>query len=157
MKKIPLTQGFFALVDDEDFERVNIYKWTLQKGKRNYAYRFDYSNRKRTKVFLHRFIMRTLPEMSVDHIDGDGLNNQKANMRNCNQQQNCFNQRPRQNCSSKYKGVSWDKNTQKWSSYIHFNREKKNLGSFDSDIAAARAYDRAAMSVFGEFAQLNAV
>jgi len=158
MKQIPLTQGKHAIVDDDDFEEIGKFKWTIQRdGRHSYAYRRDYSGGTGVKVFLHRTIMKTPAGMCVDHIDGDGLNNQKTNMRNCENRQNVRNQIPRENCTSIYKGVCWHKQMCQWAASINPNRTKKHLGLFNSEEAAARAYNAAAIRYFGEFARLNAV
>ena len=93
--------------------------------------------------------------MVVDHIDGNGLNNRKSNLRICTKAQNVHNSRPRTNTSSKYKGVFWNKANKKWSATIHKGDKWTYIGGFDDEKEAARAYDRKAAEFFGEFAYLN--
>ena len=91
----------------------------------------------------------------VDHIDGNGLNNRKSNLRVCTQAQNSLNSRPRRNSSSRYKGVSFYKRDKIWQAQIFYNFRTINIGRFDDEIEAALAYDRKAAELFGEFAYLN--
>jgi len=90
----------------------------------------------------------------VDHIDGNGLNNTRANLRICTYQQNVCNCKSRGG-DSKYKGISWDKRSKKWRAKIRYNSKDKHLGVFEDEIEAAREYDREAAKLFGEFAYLN--
>ncbi len=158
MKYIELTQGKRAIVDDEDFERINRWKWFANKMRDGTYYAG------RTKIFadgsklhlkMHRIIMNAPRSVQVDHRDHDTLDNRKLNMRLCTSAQNAANRRPGNNGSSKYKGVSWWKRGEKWQSYIKHNYKKRWLGYFVNEIDAARAYDVAAKRLFGEFAWLN--
>lgn len=135
------------------------YKWHVLKGKNTYyAGRVVYVpkeervNGKRQKTIrMHRDVLKV--SQLIDHIDGNGLNNQKNNLRLCDVHQNAMNSRKPKNKSSKYKGVCKIKN--KWYSAISYNGEVFRLGSFDSELHAALAYDRAAREYFKEFARLN--
>lgn len=104
---------------------------------------------------MHREIMNAPKGMVVDHIDGNGLNNRKSNLRICTQAQNNLNSRPKRNCSSRYKGVSFYKRDKIWQVQIFHNSRTIFLGRFDDEIEAALAYDRKAAELFGEFAYLN--
>ena len=157
MKKIPLTLGKFALVDDEDYDWLSQWKWHALKARNTY-----YAQRsapigggKYKNLRMHREIMKTPETLYTDHIDGDGLNNQKANLRFCTLQQNQFNRSPERNCSSNFKGVSWKKSGQKWLATITVNKRLKHIGVFTSEIEAAKAYDNVAKEAYGEFARLN--
>jgi len=152
-KEIPLTQGKVAIVDDEDFERLSQYKWCYATV--GYAVRFEQVNGKRRGVFMHRQIMQPPKDLEVDHINGDKLDNRRSNLRIVTRQQNRFNERPRKGTSSKYKGVSWYKQTRRWEAYIKINGKKKRIGYFNDEIEAALAYDRAARELFGEYAKTN--
>jgi len=103
---------------------------------------------------MHRFIMKPPDDLVVDHIDGNGLNNTRANLRICTYQQNIFN-RKGWGKDSKYKGVSWDKRSKKWRAKIRYNSKDKHLGVFEDEIEAAKEYDKEAAKLFGEFAYLN--
>lgn len=154
MKEIKLTQGKVALVDDEDFESLNAYKWCASKHHNTfYAVRTTIRvGGKQTKVRMHWDIM---DGKSIDHIDHDGLNNQRANLRFCTNSQNLMNTRKQDNTSSVYKGVSWYKRTGKWLAQIQINNKGISLGYFDSEIDAAKAYNNKAIEFFCEFANLN--
>lgn len=152
MKQIPLTQGQFTLVDDEDFEYLNQFKWHALKAKNTY-----YATRKikRKIIWMHREILKlTDIKIMADHKDGNGLNNQKSNIRPCDFYQNNKNQKPRKG-TSKYKGVSWRKSRNKWVIHITINGKQKHVGSFSNEIEAAKAYDEMAKLHYGEFAYLN--
>jgi len=148
-KSIPLTQGKMALVDDEDFDKLNQYKWCFDG-----QYAQSKIGNKTTR--MHRVIFDS-PQ--VDHVDGDGLNNQRSNLRACNHTQNQMNSVKRKSLSiklsSKYKGVSWHKQTEKWRARIQTSQGCLYLGLFEVEEDAARAYDEAAKENFGEFARLN--
>ena len=146
-----MTQKKFAIVDAEDYERVNRYKWCVSaKGNTIYAYRKDHGK----NVYLHQFLMKPPKGMVVDHIDGNGLNDRKSNLRVCTKQQNLCNRGPIVR-SSQFKGVHFCKWTQKWYATIRHGGVTIRLGPFDDEVEAARAYDRKAYELFGEYAYLN--
>jgi len=152
LRRIKLTQGKFALVDDEDFEWLSQWKWYAQKSCNIfYAKTHIYKNDKRTTIGMHSLLLNA---KQIDHKDGNGLNNQKENLRACTHSQNQMNMRPIGG-SSKYKGVCWYKRYKKWRSQIRVNGKKIHLGYFDSEEDAAGAYDDAAKIIFGEFARFN--
>jgi hypothetical protein len=155
MKEIPLTRGLVALVDDEDYKLVSSFKWSASKHGRNwYAIASVNSCGKRETFSMHRFLCGW-PE-GVDHRDGNGLNNQRHNLRPAGQRQNQRNRLKTASAStSQYKGVSWKKKPKRWLARISVYGEIKWLGRFKDEIAAARAYDAAARELFGEFAALN--
>ena len=158
MKAIPLTQGKVALVDDEDFEWLSKWKWYAWKSKNGwYAMHNKWSPKaKKQKIIrMHRFILGTKKDQEVDHKDHNGLNNQRTNLRSCTHLENCMNQRPRKDCSSKYKGVHWRKSCKKWQCRIACHGKQHHLGYFKSEYDAALQYDIAAQFFFGEFALLN--
>ena len=151
VRYVPLTKGKFAIVDAEDYERVRRYLWCASgSGKRMYAYRNDHGK----TIAMHRFLTNCPKGMVVDHIDGNGLNNRQSNLRVCTQQQNLYNSRPKGR-SSKYKGVCRDRAKNKWVVYVRHNGRNILVGRFDDEIEAARAYDRKAFELFGEYAYLN--
>ena len=130
---------------------VSQFKWCVAFGKGN-KYAQAWANGKR--ILLHKYL--TSFNMT-DHKDGNGLNNQRSNLREATREQNQMNQRPRVNTTSKYKGVFWNKLTGKWESKVIAYGNIKRLGAFDSEIDAARAYNESAKEMQGEFAYLNAV
>jgi len=157
MKRIPLTLGKFALVDDEDYGWLSQWKWHALKARNTYyAQRsVPLGNGKYKNLRMHREVVKTPQGLFTDHIDGDGLNNQKANLRFCTLQQNQFNRSPRKNCTSKFKGVSWKKSDKKWVAKINIDKKVTHIGFFTDEVEAAKAYDRMAREVYGEFARLN--
>jgi len=156
MREIPLTQGKMALVDDRDFEWLSQWKWCACKGRTTYyAIRGWQQNGKMRIVQMHRAILNPHSGIEADHINGDGLDNRRTNLRTCTSSQNHANSRKRANCSSLYKGVSWYKRKRKWYSCISVKGRTRALGYFDDEQEAARVYNHAAISVFGEFARLN--
>ena len=106
-------------------------------------------------IELHTFLMNTPIGFEIDHRDRNGLNCTRKNMRIATRSQNQINRGPQKNNTSGYKGVTWDKQSQKWKAQIKINRAKKHLGDFDNPITAAHAYDSAAYELFGDFAYLN--
>ncbi len=158
MKKIPLTQGKYALVDDEDYDYLNQWKWYAAKGNSTYyAFRGTKTKKGQRTVRMHRVIMNTSKRQEVDHIDHNGLNNQRSNLRNCTFKQNQANKIKKKNCYSKYKGVYWFNKVKKWASYIRINGVLKYLGTFSSEIEAAKTYNNEAKKTQGEFACLNLI
>jgi hypothetical protein len=158
-RKIPLTQGKFAIVDPEDYERLSKYRWHLSKSATNsYAARLQRvrPGGPRRKIWMHREVIDIPEHMLCDHISGNGLDNRKANLRPATVSQNlCNRQKTRSKTCSKYKGLEWDKIQRKWKARIHYNGQKIYLGSFAREIDAAKAYDDKAAVLFGEFARLN--
>jgi hypothetical protein len=159
MKKIPLTQGKFALVDDEDYNVLSKLKWHLQPNKKKeYAahsrsYSTKSGGRSCETILMHKFITG---RRGADHRDGNGLNNQKHNLRKATASQNNMNKgKMSVPCTSKYKGVSFYKITGKWVASICVKGKRYHLGYFDKEIDAARAYNKAALLYHGNFARLN--
>jgi hypothetical protein len=150
-REIKLTQGKVALVDDEDYELVSKYKWHAHRTWSGHWYAKTNSG----ALTMHRLIMRPQVDEEIDHIDGNGLNNQRANLRVCQSWQNKGNSEKSPGKSSKYKGVCWDKSRNKWIVHIHRENKQFFLGRFDDEREAAQAYDRAAKEHFGEFARTN--
>lgn len=159
MKSIPLTQGKVTLVDDEDYEYLNQWKWHTEKsdgGNTYYAVRnIQLGFKKRTTTKMHRVIMNTPTDMQVDHIDMNGLNNQRSNLRNVTQSQNQRNREVQRNNQTGYKGVGRTKNKRRFRARIKIGRQSIVLGYFLDAKEAALAYDEAAKKYHGEFARLN--
>ena len=155
MKKIQLANNKgVALVDDEDYDMLMQYKWHLSVN--IYAEANIKINNKWTTKRMHKFLINTPNKMEVDHIDGNGLNNQKSNLRIVTTSQNQMN-RKKQNGSSIYKGVYFDNNANKWCAQIYVNKKRIYLGLFINEKDAAIVYNEKAKELFGEFANLNEV
>lgn len=155
--KIKLTQGKFALVDDEDFEYLNQWKWFFNNG---YAVRQKHigminGKRKQEKVYLHREVMKTPINLYTDHINHDTLDNRKSNLRICTNQQNSANMSKPKNNTTGFKGVYRSRN--KWRARIYVLKRGIGGGSYNTKEEAAKAYNLLALKYFGDFAQLNEV
>lgn len=147
----------YAKVDSEDYDWLNQWKWNAVKSKYTaYAVRYiPKSERVRQPVIqMHRLIVGAQEGFQVDHIDGDGLNNQRANLRIVTLQQNRWNRRSQPH-SSRYKGVSWLKGKKRWTATIRIQGRNKFLGLFFEEKEAAKAYDNKAREAFGEYAKTN--
>ncbi len=177
MKEIKLTKGKVALVDDEDFEYLNQWKWRALKGSSTYYAsmqtntRDEYGVYKQKITYMHRLLMNCSAVLHVDHMDHNGLNNQRSNLRNCTRGENQRNKRA--SGKSKYLGVtvidSWfgRKNksgvrkkhftTLKYVAHIMHNRKIEYLGRYNSEVDAAIAYNKAAVKYHKEFANLNII
>jgi len=149
VKRIPLTKGFYAYVDAEDYEWLSQWHWHAHAG--GYAARHE----KGKLIFMHRQIMQPPKGKVVDHINANGFDNTRANLRNITPQQNSCNRSKQVGTISIYKGVDYDKKSDLWYARIRFHKEYLYLGCFHTEIEAARAYDRKAVELLGEFARLN--
>ncbi len=156
-RRIYLDEGMYTIVDPQDFYEFGGYNWYAGgHGTKYYAMRtVENEEGKITTVRLHREIMRPAEGNVVDHRDGNSLDNRRENMREATQRENMYNRKKRKNTSSRYVGARYDKERGKWASEIKHNGKKYFLGRFDSEIAAAKAYDAAAKKYRGEFARLN--
>ena len=153
------------LVDEIDRDLLEGHKWHTHKNNRTH-----YAERKVPKAgggqatqLLHRVILsrvlgrELVSKEQVDHRNGNGLDNRRANLRLANRSQNQQNTKPRVGCSSVYKGVYWNKRAQKWRAYINLNGKQKSLGYFTCEIEAARVYNKACIELFGRFARPNLI
>lgn len=154
--ELALQHGQTALVDDEDYEKVSVYKWSAiwHRNTKRYQVR-GYVNGRMTGI--HRVIMDAPANLHVDHINGDPMDNRRCNLRLCNNQQNHQNMRKHRDGSSRYKGVSWLQSQRKWVAQIYVEGHNIVLGTFVDEKQAAQTYDEAAAKHFGEFAWLNSV
>lgn len=152
MKKIPLTQGKVALVDDCDYEYLSQWKWYADKRRNTFsATRNTYKDGKRTTIRMHRIItgkMGFQKQNQVDHINRNGLDNRRHNLREVSNKQNSENQGVRKNNTSGYKGVGWHKSTQKWRAYIKHDGQNIHLGLFDNIKDAIKARKEAEQNYF---------
>ena len=154
MKEIRLTKNKITIVDDMDYEKLNKYKWhTLSKKYTFYAVRKPKSG----VILMHREIMGLINKdnLQVDHKDGNGLNNQRSNLRICNNGQNQMNKGKQSNNTSGYKGVNYKKEKNKWQANIEFKGKLSFLGYFATKEEAAKVYDKKARELFDEFAKTN--
>jgi hypothetical protein len=174
-RRIPLTQGKFAIVDPQDYDRLRKYKWHVQKSVYTYYAVHSLTNGKnapRKNLQMHRLAMglampngiNVPPGFYCDHINHNGLDNRKANLRVVTHKQNVWHRRkfsgrafngfkkPSRSC---YKGVDWSKEMKRWRVRIRVNGKRIYLGSFEDEIAAAKAYDQAAKKYHGEHAGFN--
>jgi hypothetical protein len=152
MKTIPLTQGQFAIVDDEDFEELNKYKWCAIKRAYTFYAKRDVNGR---LIAMHRIILHCKEGLEVDHINGNGIDNRKENIRVCTKINNLRNRKRRTDSFCKYKGVYFNKRRKRWNAYITVDRKRISLKTFSNPIDAAIAYNTFAIKYFGEFAKLN--
>lgn len=160
MKRIPLTRGKYAIVDDVDFVSLRQWKWhAIFINGKWYAARREYPSRR--YIYMHRQILKAPKGLEADHRDENGLNNRRENIRLATHQQNNFNRGKRKTNSrgekprSKYKGISFDKARGKWSAELWLNGKKFFLGRFVKEIDAKKAYDVAAKKFHGQFIYSN--
>ena len=142
MKNIPLTRGQFAIVDDDMFEYISQWKWhALKQPHTYYAARNVTKNKKKETIWMHRIINKTSSDKKTDHINGNGLDNRKKNLRSATHQENMINCARWVEGSSKYRGVSWHCGNKKWYAQITVNYKNLYVGSFDTEKQAKLAYD----------------
>lgn len=155
MYMIPLTRNQVAIVDDADYALVAPYRWhCMAKG---YAARRLRVCEGSAIVLMHRIIMQAPTDLQIDHINGNKLDNRRSNLRLVTNQQNRFNQRPRKDNKTGYKGVCWNRRVGKFCAQIHHNHTNMLIGHYSTAIEAAHAYNRKAAELFGEYAYLNEV
>lgn len=158
-KEIPLTQGQVAIVDDEDYEWLMQWKWYAiyrKNAKLFYAGRTEKGHK--SILLMHRALLKPEPTELVDHVNRNGIDNRRSNLRVCTRSQNAANMK-RKSGSSEYKGVfrtrGRGKPGRKWAAQICVNYKIFNLGRFDTPEEAKAAYDKAALELFGEFARTS--
>lgn len=156
-EKIELTKGQYAIVDDEDYDYLNQWKWHAGESNGRFTARRTGKVEEKRKLFLlHRVIMNCPKDKVVDHINHNTLDNRKENLRICTQQQNVYNSRNiRDKLYSKHKGVSFNKSVNKYIAQIRVKKTLVHLGCFHKELDAAETYKEAAKTLHGEFACVN--
>lgn len=148
VKTIPVGDGLYAYVDAADFEWLNQWTWYLHG---EYAARFE----KRKWIFMHREIMKPPKGKIVDHKNRNKLDNTRDSLRVCTIRENACNRSKKRGSASRFMGVSYSKESDKWDARIAIQGKRRRLGLFVEEVDAARAYDRKAVELAGEFARLN--
>lgn len=157
MIEIILTKGYSAIIDESDFDLVSQHIWHVKIGKyTNYAMtNIKDGNGKSTTLAMHRLLF---PDCEVvDHIDKNGLNNQRHNLRPSTYSENNTSREWKNPGVSKYKGVSWDKKANKWIVQIQKDKIHYNLGRYENEEVAAIVYNKHAMQLHSKFAHLNKI
>jgi len=141
MRKIKLTKNQYALVDNDDYDFINKWKWYAMKQPNTYYACRDVRRRgKKRTLWMHRLINKTPRKLKTDHINGNGIDNRKKNLRTATHQQNMINSVRRKKLYSKYRGVTWHKRNQVWMAQITMNYKNVYLGDFKTEKAASNAY-----------------
>jgi hypothetical protein len=158
-RRIALSQGKFAIVDPEDHDRLSRHKWhTCNRNRTYYAIRGQWSPKlkKRLTIAMHREVIDVPDDLYADHINHNGWDNRKANLRPATAADNARNARyPKRSTSAKYRGVWFNKGRKRWRAAIRLNGKPIHLGYFRDEIDAGKAYDKAAKKHYGQFAILN--
>lgn len=150
--RIPLTRGHDAVIDKADHDLVKSFHWVaLSSGRRTYAVCREGGG----YLLMHRLITGAPDGLDVDHVDGDGLNNTRKNLRACSRSENIANTPRRSNNRSGFKGVSWHRGARKWRATIRQDGKQRHLGFFSDAKDAARAYDEVARELWGHHAYVN--
>ena len=157
-RRIKLTRGQYAIVDPEDFEQLNQYKWNCTHY--GYAMRAvsvgSGKGKKQAAVYMHAAVCPAPKGMITDHINRNPLDNRKANLRPATQKQNVWNRKfAKEGGRSRHNGIRWDKNRQKWQVRLTIDGRRESFGYYADEAEAAKAYDRVARQYRGEFAVLN--
>lgn len=157
-KTIPLSRGYVATVDDEDFEWLNQWKWRVSGSSERgllYAVYYFYEGKKKMCMRMHRVILglSLKDTMQGDHINGKSLDNRRSNLRLATNKQNCRNLGLGKNNKSGYPGVHWDKSRSKWMAFIKVDYHRKHLGRFDDFEEAVAVRKEAELYDFGDFAR----
>jgi hypothetical protein len=157
-RRIKLTRGKYAIVDVEDFERLNKYKWHCSPygyAKRS-VYRSDDRGKSQVDIYMHSVVCPAPTGMVTDHVNRNKLDNRKANLRPATRTQNNWNRNLKtENGKTRYHGISWKKDVKKWRVRLTINGRRQTFGYYADEVEAAKAYDRVAKKHRGQFAALN--
>lgn len=148
MREIPLTQGLVALVDDDDFEVLNKFKWVAARIKQTYYAVRNLPRENGKQTSMHRVILNTPDGMDTDHINGNGLDNRRENLRVVSHRGNAQNRHSKK--SSQYPGICWNKQKMKWQASIRINGQKHHLGYYRVEIHAYESYRKACIGIGAE-------
>jgi hypothetical protein len=149
---VTLTKGYTAVIDAADVSLVSGYNWQASvDGNTVYARRGDYSGQRLRTLRMHRVILAAADDLQVDHRNGDGLDNRRANLRTATKAQNMHNRRPNNNSTSAYKGVGFYKTSGKYRARIMVNGKQRTLGLFATPEAAHAAYCNASAELHGKY------
>jgi len=156
-RRIKLTRGQYAIVDPEDFERLNQYKWHCShRGYAKRAVPHAPAKGRQRLVGMHQELCPVPEGMVVDHINRNPLDNRKANLRPATRRQNTWNRKlTRKTRKTRYTGIHWDKRSRKWEVLVRIDGRNRGFGAYADEVEAAKAYDRVAKQHRGEFAALN--
>lgn len=161
MNYIELNQGQIAIVDNSDFEQLSQFTWYIKARSDGRGFYAETAQRLPSSgvhhMKMHRVLLGVPVGQRIDHIDGNGLNNQRANLRFCTASENGGNAQRNCNNKSGYKGVSWRQDCHRWRASITVKRRRFRIGHFLTPLEAALAYDTVAVKLYGEFARTNAV
>ena len=163
IRKIELSQGYYALVDASDYEELNKYKWSAKKCDKNYyVYREKYlgiekGKQKSLPIYMHRYLMglKKGDKRQVDHINHNTLDNRRCNIRIVTLSQNHMNRIKHKGHTSIYKGVHYFPRDNNWRAQIKGANRPIHIGYYKTQKEAAKAYDKEAKKYFGEYAKLN--
>ena len=150
-----LNNGDVAICDYCDIEKVSSYRWSATGDKKHAFRTVCGSNGKRHNLFLHQAILGKMKGFCIDHINGNGLDCRRCNLRYCTISENNANSMSRKGSSSQFKGVTYDKSRGRWNATIEINGKTKMIGRFENEEEAARAYDKEAYNKYGQFSRLN--
>ncbi len=158
-RKIPLSKQKFAIVDPEDYDRLMQYRWHAREGRHTFYAIHSLTNgrnEKRRNAHMHHLVIEIPDGCVCDHINHNGLDNRKANLRAVTLAQNMWNRgKIKRQARTRFKGVDWVKKQRCWRARITFDGKRITLGTFDNPVEAAKAYDQAAKKYHGQFAVLN--
>lgn len=156
--RLTLTRGQVCYVDVADLPILSQYRWAADRcGPEFYAVSYLWRSNRSHRLYMHRLLMGAGTSEEIDHINANGLDNRRENLRLATRSQNNANQRLTRRNASGFRGVSWDRTRHKWAAHICFQKKHMALGRHDTAEDAARAYNAKARELFGEYARLNAL
>ena len=148
-----------VIIDSEYWNEIREYRWSLHLSKTTKSgFYIRNTDRRHNRILLHRLILKLNdPKILVDHINHNTFDNRKENLRKCNPTESLRNRTKQENNTSGFKGVSWHISKQKWMAYIGLNNKQVYIGLFEDATSAAKAYNKKAIELFGDYAVLNQV